>query len=54
MAGLVPAGLGLAIAALGGLVGFPPWMVLTAQAWSLLYQFWLHTEAIGKLGAVTA
>ncbi|HEU4612104.1 MAG TPA: sterol desaturase family protein [Kofleriaceae bacterium] len=32
------------------LVGFPPWMILTAQAWSLLYQFWLHTEAIGTLG----
>jgi sterol desaturase/sphingolipid hydroxylase (fatty acid hydroxylase superfamily) len=32
------------------LLGYPPWMVLTAQAWSLLYQFWLHTEAIGRLG----
>jgi sterol desaturase/sphingolipid hydroxylase (fatty acid hydroxylase superfamily) len=32
------------------LVGFPPWMVMTAQAWSLLYQFWLHTEAIDRLG----
>ncbi len=32
------------------LLGFPPWMVLTAQAWSLLYQFWLHTEAIDRLG----
>jgi len=32
------------------LVGFPPWMVLTAQAWSLIYQFWLHTESVGKLG----
>ena len=32
------------------LVGFPPWMILTAQAWSLLYQFWLHTEAIRSLG----
>lgn len=32
------------------LVGYPPWMVLTAQAWSLLYQFWLHTEAIDRLG----
>jgi sterol desaturase/sphingolipid hydroxylase (fatty acid hydroxylase superfamily) len=32
------------------LVGFPPVMILTAQAWSLLYQFWLHTEAIPKLG----
>ncbi|MDB4963518.1 MAG: Sterol desaturase [Myxococcales bacterium] len=32
------------------LVGFPPWMILTAQAASLLYQFWLHTEAIDRLG----
>ena len=32
------------------LIGFPPWMILTAQAWSLLYQFWLHTESIDKLG----
>jgi sterol desaturase/sphingolipid hydroxylase (fatty acid hydroxylase superfamily) len=32
------------------LVGFSPAMVLTAQAWSLLYQFALHTEAVGRLG----
>ena len=32
------------------LVGFPPFMILTAQAVSLLYQFWLHTEAIDRLG----
>ena len=32
------------------LIGFPPWMILTAQAWSLLYQFWLHTEVIDRLG----
>jgi sterol desaturase/sphingolipid hydroxylase (fatty acid hydroxylase superfamily) len=32
------------------LLGFPPVMILTAQAWSLLYQFWLHTEAIDRLG----
>lgn len=32
------------------LVGFPVWMVLTAQAWSLIYQFWLHTEAVDRLG----
>ncbi|MFN0249119.1 MAG: sterol desaturase family protein [Kofleriaceae bacterium] len=36
------------------LVGFPPVMILTAQAWSLLYQFWLHTEAIPKLGPLEA
>ena len=32
------------------LLGYPPWMILTAQAWSLLYQFWLHTEAIDRIG----
>jgi sterol desaturase/sphingolipid hydroxylase (fatty acid hydroxylase superfamily) len=32
------------------LLGFPPHMILTAQAISLLYQFWLHTEAIDRLG----
>ena len=30
-------------------VGFEPWMVLLAQAWSLIYQFWIHTEKIRKL-----
>ena len=34
------------------LLGFPPYMILTAQAISLLYQFWLHTEAIHKLGVL--
>jgi sterol desaturase/sphingolipid hydroxylase (fatty acid hydroxylase superfamily) len=32
------------------LLGYPPWMILTAQAWSLIYQFWLHTEAVDRLG----
>ncbi len=36
------------------LVGFPPVMILTAQAWSLLYQFWLHTESIRSLGPLEA
>ena len=31
------------------LVGFEPWMILLAQSWSLIYQFFLHTERIGKL-----
>jgi sterol desaturase/sphingolipid hydroxylase (fatty acid hydroxylase superfamily) len=31
------------------LVGFAPWMVLLAQSWSLIYQFGLHTERIGRL-----
>lgn len=32
------------------LLGFAPAMILTAQGISLLYQFWIHTEAIGRLG----
>nr|HEX4317853.1 sterol desaturase family protein [Kofleriaceae bacterium] len=35
-------------------VGFPVWMVMTAQGWSLLYQFWLHTELAPKLGPLEA
>jgi len=31
------------------LLGFPPWMILLAQSWSLIYQFGLHTERIGRL-----
>lgn len=31
------------------LLGFPPWMILLAQSWSLLYQFLLHTEAVRTL-----
>ena len=30
--------------------GFPPLMVATLFAFNLRYQFWLHTELIGKLG----
>jgi len=32
------------------LLGFHPVMILTASAISLLYQFWIHTEAIDRLG----
>ena len=32
------------------LVGFPPAMFLTVSALNTLYQFWIHTRAIGKLG----
>ncbi len=32
------------------LLGVPPAMIFTAMAVSLVYQFWLHTELIGKLG----
>lgn len=29
--------------------GFEPWMILLAQSWSLLYQFWLHTERVRRM-----
>ncbi len=32
------------------LVGFSPIMVMTMQAISLLYQFWIHTELVRSLG----
>jgi len=32
------------------LIGFHPFVILTAQAVSLIYQFWIHTEFIGRLG----
>src|ERR1700751_638512 len=32
------------------LVGFHPMMVLTMQAISLLYQFWIHTELVQSMG----
>jgi sterol desaturase/sphingolipid hydroxylase (fatty acid hydroxylase superfamily) len=34
------------------LLGFAPWMILTMQAISLMYQFWIHTERIQRLPAV--
>lgn len=30
-------------------LGFPPWAILLAQSWNLLYQFLLHTETVKKL-----
>jgi sterol desaturase/sphingolipid hydroxylase (fatty acid hydroxylase superfamily) len=33
------------------LLGFAPWMILLQKAINLIYQFWLHTERIGKLPA---
>jgi sterol desaturase/sphingolipid hydroxylase (fatty acid hydroxylase superfamily) len=36
--------------ALLAFVGIPPLMWLTVQSFSTLYQFWIHTELIGKLG----
>lgn len=31
------------------LLGVPPWMVFAGFSVSLIYQFWVHTERIGKL-----
>ena len=31
------------------MLGFPPWMIFLAISWNLLYQFWIHTEKIGRL-----
>jgi len=31
------------------LLGYPPPMILTAEAISLIYQFWIHTEAVKRL-----
>ncbi|UGT61364.1 sterol desaturase family protein [Nocardia asteroides] len=33
------------------LLGFPPWAILLQQSVSLLYQFFLHTERVGRLWA---
>jgi sterol desaturase/sphingolipid hydroxylase (fatty acid hydroxylase superfamily) len=32
------------------LLGFHPWMVLTMSSISLIYQFWIHTEQIDRMG----
>jgi sterol desaturase/sphingolipid hydroxylase (fatty acid hydroxylase superfamily) len=32
------------------LLGFDPLLVITVHSVNLLYQFWIHTELIGKLG----
>src|SRR5262245_50684399 len=36
------------------IIGFAPVMVLTMQAISLLYQFWIHTELIRSMGPAEA
>lgn len=33
------------------LLGFDPLMIFTVMAWNLFYQYWLHTELIGRLPA---
>ncbi|MGV0816065.1 sterol desaturase family protein [Mycolicibacterium boenickei] len=37
------------IRALLPLLGVPPWMVFASFSINLIYQFWIHTERIGKL-----
>jgi sterol desaturase/sphingolipid hydroxylase (fatty acid hydroxylase superfamily) len=32
-----------------GLIGFPPAMIAIQKGISLVYQFWIHTEAIGRM-----
>lgn len=36
------------------LVGFQPLMIMTMQAISLLYQFWIHTELVRRMGPLEA
>ena len=33
------------------LVGVRPWMIAVSGGFNLVYQFWIHTEAVGKLPA---
>jgi len=33
-------------------LGFPPLMFLTCSSFNTLYQFWIHTRTIGKLGVL--
>jgi sterol desaturase/sphingolipid hydroxylase (fatty acid hydroxylase superfamily) len=33
-----------------GLVGIRPSMIAAARAWNLLYQYWVHTDVIGRIG----
>jgi sterol desaturase/sphingolipid hydroxylase (fatty acid hydroxylase superfamily) len=32
-------------------LGFPPSMILAQQGFNLFYQFWIHTEAVGRMPA---
>lgn len=34
------------------LVGFHPWMYLASGQINLIYQFWVHTKAVGKIGKI--
>ncbi|MGQ0543213.1 MAG: sterol desaturase family protein [Blastocatellia bacterium] len=32
------------------LLGFPPWMFATMHGFNLIYQFWIHTKVIKRMG----
>lgn len=32
------------------LLGFPPWMFVTMHGFNLIYQFWIHTRFVGRMG----
>jgi sterol desaturase/sphingolipid hydroxylase (fatty acid hydroxylase superfamily) len=32
------------------LLGFPPWMMIAAHGFNLIYQFWIHTPFVKSLG----
>jgi sterol desaturase/sphingolipid hydroxylase (fatty acid hydroxylase superfamily) len=34
------------------LAGFHPMMILIAKAWSLVYQYWIHTELVERIGSL--
>ncbi len=34
------------------LLGIRPSLIVQARGWNLLYQYWIHTDAIGKLGPI--
>jgi alkylglycerol monooxygenase len=34
------------------LLGFAPWMLLTTHGFNLIYQFWIHTRFIDRLGCL--
>jgi sterol desaturase/sphingolipid hydroxylase (fatty acid hydroxylase superfamily) len=34
------------------LLGMPPWMIFFTYSFNLIYQFWVHTERIGRLWAL--
>lgn len=36
------------------LVGFEPWLIMAARAVDTLYQYWIHTELVGRMGALEA